>query len=167
MTRLPRTVRLDVSDASVFDRAALPGEWAVPGGFEFVDAAGAALSPAEHNAFACGFLGTESFGHATLVAVEEASAEDIEAVVTALALHFMRDHGAPTIAQARAAAEHEVRFAAELCDHPIGTLLTVTRRFEGEDIIERFATLTPHDSMAAVHAAPIDLRGLVHAAEEP
>jgi hypothetical protein len=39
MTRLPRTIRLDVSDSQVFEQAALPGEWAVPGGFLFVEAA--------------------------------------------------------------------------------------------------------------------------------
>ena len=32
MTRLPRTLRLDPSDGVVFERAAAPGEWAVPGG---------------------------------------------------------------------------------------------------------------------------------------
>ncbi|MDH3234077.1 MAG: DUF6505 family protein, partial [Alphaproteobacteria bacterium] len=31
----PRTIRLDASDAHVFERAAEPGEWAVTGTFVF------------------------------------------------------------------------------------------------------------------------------------
>ncbi len=160
MTRLPRTVRLDASDDSVFDHAALPGEWAIPGGFLFMDLAGEVMSQALHNAFACAFLGTESFGWSTLVSVEAASPDEIETVTASLALRFLRDFAAPSLAEARGAAEQEVSFAAGLCDHPIGTLLTVSRRFEGEDIVERYATLTPDDDMASVHASPIDLRAL-------
>ena len=36
--KLLRTIRLDPSDTFVFERAAEPGEWAVSGGFVFVDA---------------------------------------------------------------------------------------------------------------------------------
>jgi hypothetical protein len=160
MTRLPRTIRLDVSDSQVFEQAALPGEWAVPGGFLFVDAAGAVLAPGAHQAFACGFLGTESFGWSTLVAVAPASEAEVAAVITALARYFQDELGAPSADAAREAAEQEVRFASSLCDHPIGTLLTVTRRFEDDEIVERYATVTPQDDMAAAHAAPIDLRAL-------
>ena len=35
--KLPRVVRLDDSDMEVFAIPAKPGEWAVPGGFEFLD----------------------------------------------------------------------------------------------------------------------------------
>jgi hypothetical protein len=157
MTRLPRTIRLDASVASVFDRAAEPGEWAVAGGFLFMDHANGVLSPAEHNAFACGFLGTGSFGWSTLVAVAPATDAQVAAVVAALAAWFVSDLGAPSLAEARAAAEQEVGFAAGLCDHPVGTLLTVTRRFEDGGVVERYATITPGDEMARAHAAPIDL----------
>jgi hypothetical protein len=34
-TKLPRTLRLDPSDTLIYDPAAAPGEWAVPGGFAF------------------------------------------------------------------------------------------------------------------------------------
>ena len=34
-TRLPRTLRLDRSDTLIYDPTADPGEWAVPGAFEF------------------------------------------------------------------------------------------------------------------------------------
>jgi hypothetical protein len=164
MTRLPRTIRLDSSDLSVFERAAQPGEWAVAGGFLFMNRAGEVFTPAEHNAFASGFLGTGSFGWSTLVAVASASAADAEAVTGALAAYFQRELGAPSHREARAVAEQEVRFAASLCDHhAVGTLLTVSRRFEGEEIAERYATVTPHDDLALAHSAPIDVRALADA----
>jgi hypothetical protein len=140
MTRLPRTLRLDSSDLSVFESAALPGEWAVPGGFMFIDQP--VLSPAQHQAFACGFLGTRSFGWSTLVRVEAASPADIESVIADLASYFQRALGAPSSMEARAVALEEVRFAAGLCEHPIGTMLTVARRYENEEVVERYATLT-------------------------
>jgi len=160
MTRLPRTVRLDVSDASVFERAAEPGEWAVAGGFLFMDAEDGVLTPAEHNAFACGFLGTGSFGWSTLVSVEDASDADVAAATDALAAFFVEALGAPSAEEARAAAEEEISFAAGLCDHPVGTLLTVTRRFEEDGIVERYATITAQDEIARAHDAPINLKAL-------
>jgi hypothetical protein len=163
MTRLPRTIRLDSSDTQVFAPPASPGEWAVGGGFLFMDLAHDALSAAQHNAFASGFLGTESFGWSTFVTVAAASPEDIEAVTEALTRWFLRELGAPTAEAARAVAAQEVTFAAALCDHPLGTLLTVTRRFEGNEVIERYATIIPHDDLASVHAAPFDLRALAEA----
>jgi uncharacterized cupin superfamily protein len=143
MTRLPRTIRLDSSDSEVFVPAAFPGEWAVGGGFLFMNLVHHALTAAQHNAFASGFLGTESFGWSTLVTVASASADDIELVTEKLEEFFRRELGAPTAEEARAVAEQEVRFAAGLCEHPVGTLLTVARRFEGEEIVESYATVTP------------------------
>jgi hypothetical protein len=163
MTGLPRTIRLDSSDLSVFDRAAQPGEWAVAGGFLFMRDEAEVLTQAEHNAFACGFLGTDSFGWSTLVSVASASAADIEGVIATLAGYFERELGAPSHAAARAAAEQEVMFAASLCDHPVGTLLTVVRRYEDDGVVERYATVTPHDQLAAAHSAPIDVRALAEA----
>ena len=61
MIRLPRTLRLDRSDTLIFDRAAEPGEWAVPGSFAFWDDAPGALSGRRQQAFRAGFLGLGSF----------------------------------------------------------------------------------------------------------
>ncbi|MFQ5763830.1 MAG: DUF6505 family protein, partial [Rhodospirillales bacterium] len=69
MMRFPRTIRLDESDRRVFERAAEPGEWAIPGTFVFADADPATLSGKARQAFAHGFLGLESFGWSTLVEV--------------------------------------------------------------------------------------------------
>jgi len=147
-TRLPRTLRLDPSDALIYDPAAEPGEWAVPGGFEFWDEPPSAMSGKRRQAFRGGFLGLSSFGWATLVEIAEATAEDRAAAVTALAAHIRARHGAPDEAAARAAAEDEVAFAESLCGHPPGTVLALTRVEEAGETRERFRTLhlrdTPH-----------------------
>jgi len=145
MIRLPRTLRLDPSDLVVFECAAAPGEWAVPGGFAFWDDDLAALTGKRRQAFRAGFLGLASFGWSTLVEVAEATPEQREAAVAALATHLRAAHGAPDDAAARAAAEEEVAFAASLCDHPPGTVLALSRSVEdgpeGPQLRERFRTL--------------------------
>ena len=142
MMRLPRAIQLDHSDRSVFDVAAEPGEWAVPGSFSFL-AGGPALTGKRRAAFANGFLGLSSFGWTTLVTVERASEADVADVTAALAAHFVADHGAPSLAAAQAVAQREVAFANSICDHPPGTILAISRRFDGETLVEQFKTITP------------------------
>ncbi|MGG5807858.1 DUF6505 family protein [Falsiroseomonas sp. CW058] len=147
-TKLPRTLRLDPSDTLIFDRAAEPGEWAVPGGFEFWDEDPAAMAGKRRQAFRGGFLGLGSFGWSTLVEVAEATGAQRAAALDALAGHIRRRHGAPDDAAARAAAEEEIGFAESICDHPPGTVLALTRSEEAGEQRERFRTLhlrdTPH-----------------------
>ena len=102
MTRLPRTLRLDPSDTVVFDRAAEPGEWAVPGGFAFWDEDPAALAGRRRQAFRAGFLGLGSFGWSTLVEVAEAAPGERAQAVEALAARILAEHGAPGPEAARA-----------------------------------------------------------------
>ena len=109
MTRLPSTIRLDASDTVIFDQAAEPGEWAVPGGFAFWDDDTAQMSGKRRQAFRGGFLGLGSFGWTTLVEVAEASATDRAKALAALAAHIHLVHGAPDEAAARAAAEEADR----------------------------------------------------------
>jgi len=142
MTRLPRTIQLDASDRSVFDHAAEPGEWAVPGSFAFVETASDELVGKRRTAFQHGFLGTGTFGWSTLVMVADASPAVVRSVTEALARHFMDDHGAPTVAAAMGVAEREVGFAASLCEHPVGTLLTIYRQHGPDGVVEQFATVT-------------------------
>lgn len=153
-TRLPRTLRLDASDTLVFERAAEPGEWAVPGGFAFWDEDPAALSGKRRQAFRAGFLGLSGFGWSTLVEVAEASATERAAAVAALAAHIRTAYGAPDDASAEAAALEEIRFAESLCDHPPGTVLALSRSVEGGAVRERFRTLhrreTPHHDFGSL-----------------
>jgi hypothetical protein len=154
MTRLPRVFRLDPSDLSVFDVAAEPGEWAVPGSFSFLD--GAPLTGKRRAAFANGFLGAASFGWTTLVTVDDASDAEVEAVVASLATHFVLRHGAPSTEEAEAVARREVAFASSICAHPPGTILAISRRFDGDVLHEQFKTISPDRDPCGPHA-PIDL----------
>lgn len=145
--KLLRTIRLDPSDSFVFASAAQPGEWAVPGGFEFWDGDPAALSGQRRQAFRAGFLGLSSFGWSTLVVAVEASADERAGAVESLAAHLVRAHGAPDLEAARAAAEEEVAYAGQLASHPEGTLIALHRTVADDgSIAEQFRTLRPADS---------------------
>ncbi len=142
MTRLPRTLRLDPSDTVVFDRAAEPGEWAVPGGFAFRDEDPAALTGRRRQEFRAGFLGLGSFGWSTLVEVAEAAPAERAEAVAALAARILAAYGAPNLEAARAAAAEEIGFSESLCDHhPPGTVLALARSVEEGAVRERFRTL--------------------------
>ena len=139
--RLPRAIQLDPSDAFVFEPAAEPGEWVVPGAFRFWGLDPASLSGKRRQAFRSGFLGLTSFGWSTLATVSEATPAEYEAAVTLLARQLVRHMGAPSEREARAAAEGEIAVAASLCDHPVGTILALERAAENGEIRERFRTL--------------------------
>ncbi len=148
--RLPRVIRLDQSDTRIFERAAEPGEWAVPGAFAFADADPATLTGKRRQAFANGFLGTTSFGRATLVEVAEIDEAGHADVVQRLALHFITDFGAPDLEAALPAAREEVAFAVSICEHKLHTLLAVERELGDDGVVERFRVITP--SRATQHA---------------
>jgi hypothetical protein len=141
--RFPRTIRLDQSDTRVFAHAAESDEWAVPGGFAFSDCDPDTLGPKERLAFAQGWLGTASFGFATLVEVAEIGPADFDRVIENLARHFVERYGAPDLAAARPVAEAEARAAADLCDHKIHTMLAVAREPGADGVIERFRVIQP------------------------
>ncbi len=141
--RFPRTIRLDATDERVYEVAAAPGEWAVSGAFAFSNADPDTLAGKARLAFSSGFLGTASFGWSTLVAVQDASEAEIEAVVRALAAHFVARYGAPGIDAALPAARAEAEFARGLCAHPVNTLLAVERRHSDRGIVEQFRVVAP------------------------
>lgn len=148
--KLLRTIRLDASDGFVFERAAVPGEWAVPGTFKFAAEDPRALTGRERQAFRAGFLGLTTFGWSTLAVVVEASEEERLAAVEALALHFVEHHGAPGLDEARAAAAEEIGFAAELAEHPEQTLVALHRSLKDDDTIcEQFRTFHARDARRA------------------
>lgn len=155
MLKLARTIRFDESDDNVFGRAAVPGEWALPGGFEFSNWTEADLSGRARQAFANGWLGLSSFGRSTLVAVARIEPAEIEQAIDSLAVHFVEIWGAPTHADARPVAEEEVRFMQELCaDHAPNTLLVLTRELTPSGIRESFRAIHPTDAeidLIAVH----------------
>lgn len=139
--KLLRTVALDPSDTFVFDPAAEPGEWAVPGTFRFWRDDPAALHGKARSAFRSGFLGLRSWGWSTLVQVVDVTGGDRDAVVELLARRLVERLGAPDLAAARRAAEDEVGFAESLCSAPAGILIAVRRTVESGEIRETFRTL--------------------------
>ncbi len=142
--RFPCIVRLDESDARVYDPPAMPGEWAVPGSFVFVFAEAERLEGRAREALRHGFLGTHSFGWGTLVSVEEISAAEYAAAIERLAVHLRELYGAPDAEAALRAAREEAEFAASLCEpHPPHTLLAVERGISDDGIEENFRVVRP------------------------
>jgi len=76
-----------------------------------------------------------------LVIVSEVSSEERDASARCLAAGLVKFCGAPDEDVALRAAEEEIAFAQTLCDHPIGTLLGLLRRVEGNNVRESFRTL--------------------------
>lgn len=141
--KLLRTIRLDPSDTFVFEKAAEPGEWAVPGAFAFAGLDPTALEGKARAAFRSGFLGVDTLGWSTLVQIVDATEENRAEAVDLLARRLVEHFGAPDISLARAAAEEEIAFAASLCDHPRGMLAALTRKLEDGSVRETFRTLAP------------------------
>lgn len=144
MPQLLRVIQLDASDKRIFDPAAEPGEWAVPGTFAFWDADLEHLKGSARQAFAHGFLGIPSFGRSTLVEVAEIDEQTLETVTLQLAEHLVACYGAPDTKTALPAAREEIRYAASLCNpHQAHTLITLDRELKGEEIIENFKRINP------------------------
>ena len=150
--KLLRTIRLDPSDTFVFAQPAEPGEWAVSGAFVFSGDDPAKLEGKARSAFRGGFLGVQSLGWSTLVQIVEASDEDRLAAIDLLAKQLAAHYGAPTIAEAVAAAEEEFAFTESLCNPPADTLIAVHRSFENGEIREAFRTLRPKDGPKPLRA---------------
>lgn len=148
--KLLRTIRFDESDTHAFERAAEPGEWAVPGGFEFAADTRATLIGKRRQAFSNGFLGLASFGRSTFVAVASIDEAERDAVARDLAAHFVAQYGAPSPAAALPAAEAELAFAAELCaSHNVGVVLTVKRALTEDGVREAFRRVATEEPGAA------------------
>jgi hypothetical protein len=143
MLKFPRTIRLDLSDTFVFERAAEPGEWAVSGAFVFWNRDPAALGQKQRVALRSGFLGIDSLGWSTLAIVTEATeaerADDDRAARRQLVEKFGRA-GCGSGAPCRRGGD---RVRSSLCEHPPQTLLAVQRSVENGEIRERFRTLKP------------------------
>lgn len=141
--KLLKTIRLDPSDTFVFERAAEPGEWAVPGTFVFADTDPADLQGKQRSAFRAGFLGVSSLGWSTLTQIVETDDAGRANAVDELARRLIDHYGAPDMDAARAAADEELTFAASLCNHDADTLIALHRTAENGEIREAFRTLKP------------------------
>ncbi len=151
--QLARVIRLDDSDLNVFEPAAEIGEWAISGAFAFSDCTEAELTGKRRQAFANGWLGLESFGRSTFVAVAPITAAELAALTDSLARHFVENYGAPSLDAARPVAEGEIRQMQDMCeDHPPNTLFVVERSLEDLGIREKFRVIRPRDADLAAFA---------------
>ena len=154
--KLLRAIRFDASDTFVFDRAAEPDEWAVSGASLFADVAPDMLAGKLRQAFANGWLGVETFGRVTFVAVTRIEPAEYEMLVERLAQHFVDVYGAPDIATARPTAIEELAQMADLCaDHAPNTVLTVIRELTDAGVREQFRFIAANEAgldQFAIHA---------------
>lgn len=155
--KLARAIHFDESDQRVFHSPARTGEWCISGGFEFSNWSEADLEGRAKQAFTNGWLGAETFGRVSFVAVTQMEPVEHEALVQGLAQHFVDMYGAPSVEAARPVAEAEIAHMAELCDeHAPNTLLTVTRELTEAGVKEAFRVIEPQEAdmaLLAVHGS--------------
>ncbi len=145
--KLARAIHFDESDRNVFHNAARTGEWAISGGFEFSDWGEADLKGKNRQAFANGWLGLETFGRVTFVAVTKIEAAELDALTMRLAQHFVDIYGAPSLDAARPVALRELEHACELCaEHDPNTLLAVSRELTEAGLREQYRAIKSEDA---------------------
>ncbi len=139
-----RVIRLDETDENVFDHPAEAGEWAIPGTFEFSNWTEAELTGKARQAFAHGWLGLESFGRASVVAVAPITEAEKQALTERLAGYFVSSWGAPDIDAAWPVAAEEIQHMAELCaEQAANTLAVIERELTEAGVKERFRLIPP------------------------
>mgnify|MGYP005987421371 CR=1 FL=1 len=144
---LARAIHFDESDTRVFHSPARTGEWCISGGFEFSNWSEGDLVGKARQAFTNGWMGVETFGRVSFVAVTRIEPAERDMLADSLAAHFVAIYGAPDLATARAVALEELHQMAELCDeHDTNTLLTVTRELTDAGVRESFRAIPPQDA---------------------
>jgi hypothetical protein len=155
--KLARAIHFDESDTRVFHNPARTGEWCVSGGFEFSNWTEGDLVGKPRQAFSNGWMGCETFGRVSFVAVTMIEEAERDAIVAALARHFVEIYGAPSEEAARPVAEEEVAQMLALCDeHDPNTLLTVARELTGAGVLESYRAIKPQAAeldILAVHGS--------------
>jgi hypothetical protein len=155
--KLARAIHFDESDSRVFHNPARTGEWCISGGFEFSNWGEADLVGKARQAFANGWMGCETFGRVSFVAVTQIEPQEQDAIAGLLAQHFVDIYGAPSLDAARNVAMEEINQMAELCaDHAPNTLLTVARELTEAGVKEAYRVIEPQDAdlnQFAVHGS--------------
>ena len=142
--KLARVIRLDDSDLEVFEAAAEPGEWAIPGTFAYSNWTEDDLNGKAKQAFTHGWLGLTSFARASIVAVTAITEAERDALTELLAFHFTEAWGAPHIDAARPVAAEEIAQMVALCeDHPDNTLIVVERSLTDAGVKDKFRLIPP------------------------
>ena len=159
--KLARAIHFDESDQRVFHSPAQTGEWCISGGFEFSNWTDSDLQGKARQAFANGWLGLQTFGRVTFVAVTQMEENEADALIVALAQHFVRYYGAPSIEAAETVARREITQMADLCDdHDANTLLTVARELADSGVHESFRVINSAEAgldQFAIHGSVDDV----------
>ena len=140
---------MDASDQNVFEQAASADEIAVTGTFIFFDTPYADLDQKQKVAFQSAWLGIGSFGFSTLVEVRDVEMTELDKAVEELAVHFVNNFGAPSIAAALPVAQSELDYAASLCEFDEGTILAIGREETEDGIRESIRKIEPIASTAS------------------
>ena len=143
--KLAKTLRLDVSDTHVFNRAAEVGEWAITGTFAYIDSDPSSWSRKKQLAFRTAWLGIGSFGNSTFVQATEISTQEFDQTLQTLAAYLAEEYNAPSQEAATKAARQELDDMINLCGHPAGTLLAIERTITEQNITEKTRVLIPSD----------------------
>ncbi len=145
--KLARAIHFDDSDRNVFHAPARTGEWCISGGFEFSNWTEDEIAGKAGQAFVNGWLGLETFGRVTFVAVTRLEPNEREVLVEQLAQHFVNVYGAPSLEAARGVAQEEVSQMADLCDeHRSNTLLTVERTLTEAGVRESYRVIEAQEA---------------------
>ncbi len=145
--KLARAIHFDESDTRVYHSPARTGEWCISGGFEFSNWAEADLTGKQRQAFSNGWLGLETFGRVTFVAVTQVEEAERTTLTDALAQHFVDIYGAPDLDAARPVAANEIAQMVDLCDdHDANTLLTVARELTDAGVRETYRVIDAQEA---------------------
>lgn len=144
---LARAIHFDDSDMNIFHAPARTGEWCISGGFEFSNWSDADLTGKAKQAFANGWLGLETFGRVSVVAVTKVEPAELATLTDALAAHFVSHYGAPSVDAARGVAADEIAHMMDLCDEQDpNTLLMVSRDLTDAGVRESYRMIPPQDA---------------------
>lgn len=145
--KLARAIHFDESDQRVFHNPARTGEWCISGGFEFSNWGEADLVGKARQAFTNGWMGVETFGRVSCVAVTQIEPQERDLIAQLLAQHFVDIYGAPSVEAALGTALEEIGQMTELCvDHAPNALLTVTRELTTAGVRESFRVIESQDA---------------------
>ncbi len=157
---LARAIHFDESDMNVYRSPARTGEWCISGGFEFSNFTEADLVGKARQAFTNGWLGVETFGRVTFVAVTKIEPSEIDALVDALAAHFVAVYGAPSTDAARPVAHEEIQQMIALCsEQPPNTVLAVSRELSDVGVNEAYRSIESREADLAQFAIHGSLDG--------
>ena len=155
--KLARAIHFDESDTRVFHNPARTGEWCVSGGFEFSNWGEGDLVGKARQAFANGWMGIETFGRVSFVAVTQLEPHEKDVLANMLAQHFVDIYGAPSLEAAKNVALEEIAQMAELAeDHAPNTLLTVSRELTPAGVKETYRAIAAQEAdimQFAVHGS--------------